>query len=440
MAYSQRYLVPNLASKGVQLSKSALDYSGSDLRQAKNVVIDRRVSAEALVKRPGLAPILTNELEGPIRGLVSVPLSDPNEVPVRYLAAGPANWRTSLNGQDWENLTSINPTLDPAKYVNPLKLNESDCYALRLADASGVQVYYVSDSFFPDVFTDYPSQLRSSDAESDILVEESKDSSLVVVTAVRTVTTPNGEEILYIGALRTPNMTTSDLVINTINLATGVRSRVPLDISSYESDDQDRYIITSIFYYDAVPFYLLAKSGGGGWLLSPDGAVAAPISDDLIPLSLNIIEGMAYVGCSNSIEHSARAAILQCDLGQPEPTFVSRLQARSGLGRAAFTALTTYAGHLYTILTTSSPTLSMAIYRLDPTDLYDSALEYSIGQDLPDIQFAGQGRVIKNDLFFTVSGRDVNDHKVGAILRKHNNNWEIVDYAPVNGPIVGMAP
>ena len=449
MGLKQRYTVQDLAKVGVQLSGSPTKYAGSDLRVAKNVVINRALTAEGLVKRPGLFPVLREPMAGSVRGLVSVPLRDPNEVPIRYLMpTSGETWRTSVNSSDWEDLSGLQPLLDVQRYKSILDVRDEELYSLRLSDAKGPICYYVPNSFYPDAFQSYPSSLRSTDSVVDQLVIQVEELNVPqIITSVKSATRHDGTDFVY-GASAVIGDSVSILRMGSVNLKTGERGAVDLIEPTF---DGIAYI-SDIFPYESVPVYLV-KSGNGGFLYHPDTDDPVEFTNQ-IPVSLAIFNGIAYVGTVTPYNENAenRAEIIAVDLetGTQKPIFRTSFESP----RVSCTSLIIQNRNLYFVAGTPD---AFAIYAIE--DLSDEIATYSVqivgdtgieplyvvSRDSTGLRYPLPARKVGGAIYFPFYGEPEAEDDIGdplpvpgATVRFLNDNFAVVDRPEFTGPVVGV--
>lgn len=414
-----RYVEYAISAMGVQLARSPILYSGSDLKIAKNVVLSREGKAGGLTKRPGLRPIsdMSHPTDGrAIHGSVVVPFTDTQDIPVRL----------------------YHPTDDSVVSIMKLAEWSSDFrerYALKLAAASATQIYLASNDYTPG--TDPPSLHVSLGATSVPVYTIRGSVTPYFITCMKAIEILS-DTYIYTG-ITTINGNDSYISVFRYNTSTG-------DIDSI-GDRQGPFTnkitaVTDIVLRKDNPFILTYTTGEVNSAYELKGDVWSPFSfniDNASPISMATgADGLLYVGCTNTANNDVSAKLLSLSV---DNTVVEVESAEVDSGWSAFLSVINYEDRIYAALYKEN-SLSITIGLIEDDGWQEDVVVRGLDADgaavtelWPAAQYVGQAAVINRGLHYVLPSSTAN----GAVIRKLDGEWSVVESDDdFRGPIVGI--
>ena len=104
--------VYDMASKGVNTTKSPIHLEDGELREAQNFQTDPALADGAIRRRDALQKLNSSALAGTVQGFIALPHPDEFTVtrtfyaPIDNAAGNTNTWRTSTNGSSWATITT----------------------------------------------------------------------------------------------------------------------------------------------------------------------------------------------------------------------------------------------------------------------------------------------------------------------------------------------
>ena len=409
----------NLGERGVQLTKSPLHIEGGELESAQNAILDVDQREGSLRKRPGWVSRVSG-LAGSVRGVVNVPLSDPDALTNTFWAAIDAatgdTWRTSTNGTTWSGSTAIARAQRISKHT--WTTVDLERFALHCVDTSDQLIYYPSDGY--TVGTDQPI-LRATDGTFDSNI------FTVPVTlagnADRAITALRFFDPYIYFAVWTVNGANSQWRTFQLSTKTGAITSVGPVVSM-----TGQVAISDFANFNGRIYAMTARTGGSQAVQSirpPDGDIPGETAwtteftpTDRVPLSATIFRGNLYVGTSNSAGPGTfTPAVLQITASG---TVTASDTGATGVLVSAYGGLVVYSDRLYAARRNPN-TSELVIRQFDGTTWVTDQNVITLAANA---EFIGQSLVVGANLYMTFPSTTAAN---GYILRRSGGTWTSVD-------------
>lgn len=423
----------NLGAHGVVLTPTEVHRPEGSLRSAQNAIFSLDGSEGGLRKRGGLTKLTSSTLAGTVRGLVNVPLDDPDDLTLLAFApidAGSGNtWDTSSDGDTWtgaSTLTRVVRTGNLTAFTHVLER-----FLLRVADGSQTQVFYPTHDYTPG--TDQPSLLVTNGTYDVTLFTPPNTTGAsdedTIISGVRYI-----DPYVYFTA-RAPNSANTVWQAYRLNTETGRVQRVGAPVS-----ETGTVFVADLVIFNGRLWSFQVRPGAGGYgaksieVPTDEGieietSWTAEYTDaDDMSMSAAVYQGNLYVGTSNGISPgSVTPKVFKITPGSAVST--SDSGSAGGSNASAYGGLIVYQDELYAARWVESAS-AMSIRKFDGSSWTE---DLDVTADFSNAEYIGQSMVDRDDLYFCFPSTTAAN---GAIYRKRSGTWSRVsDGVAYRGPL-----